>query len=45
MYKIWLIVIVVGGLAVISLTRDESVEDYFWNNYEGATEILYHDSF
>lgn len=44
-YKIWVIAIIIVILAIVSLTKSKTIEDYFLSNYESATEILYHDNF
>ncbi len=44
-YKIWVIAIIIVILAIVSLTKSKTIEDYFLSIYESATEILYHDNF
>ena len=44
-YKIWVIAIIIVILAIVSLTKSKTIEDYFLSNYESAREILYHDNF
>lgn len=44
-YKIWVIASIIVILAIVSLTKSKTIEDYFLSNYESATEILYHDNF
>ena len=37
-YKIWVIAIIIVILAIVSLTKSKTIEDYFLSNYESATE-------
>lgn len=39
-YKIWVIAIIIVILAIVSLTKSKTIEDYFLSNYESATEIF-----
>ena len=35
-YKIWVIAIIIVILAIVSLTKSKTIEDYFLSNYESA---------